>query len=74
MAHGTNDTRVAIAESEAIYTRLVEQGTRTRFVRLESEGHTVTDRGNKATEPDIVLDWFVEPLAGGRMAAPSPAR
>lgn len=65
MVHGTNDTRVAIAESEAMYTRLVEQGTPTRFVRLEGEGHTITDRGNKATEHDLVLAWFVEHLAAG---------
>ncbi|HET7012781.1 MAG TPA: alpha/beta fold hydrolase [Streptosporangiaceae bacterium] len=62
LAHGINDTRVAIAESERIHERLAERGHRCRLIRFEGEGHSVEDRGSAIALNQVIVDWFAEHL------------
>lgn len=43
LAHGINDARVAVAESERIHERLAGRGHLSRLIRFEGEGHSVED-------------------------------
>jgi dipeptidyl aminopeptidase/acylaminoacyl peptidase len=62
LAHGVNDTRVAVAESERIHERLAGRGHLSRLLRLEGEGHSVDDRKNGITLYQAIVDWFAEHL------------
>ncbi|HEX6857743.1 MAG TPA: prolyl oligopeptidase family serine peptidase [Streptosporangiaceae bacterium] len=62
LAHGINDARVAVAESERIHERLAERGHLSRLIRFEGEGHSVEDRKNGITLHQATLDWFAEHL------------
>jgi dipeptidyl aminopeptidase/acylaminoacyl peptidase len=62
LAHGINDTRVAVAESEQIHERLAGRGHPSRLIRIEGEGHSIDDRQNGITLLQAILDWFTEHL------------
>jgi len=69
LAHGINDARVAVAESERIHERLAGRGHLSRLLRIEGEGHSVGDRKNGITLHQAVIDWFAEHLGATHVRA-----
>jgi dipeptidyl aminopeptidase/acylaminoacyl peptidase len=62
LAHGVNDTRVSVAESERIHERLTQRGHLSKLIRFQGEGHSVGNRGNGIALHQVILDWFAEHL------------
>ena len=61
LMHGTNDTNVDIASSDAFYTRLTGQGKPVDYQRIDGAGHSIS---RQVDAPTMICDWLAEQLLG----------
>jgi dipeptidyl aminopeptidase/acylaminoacyl peptidase len=61
LAHGENDLRCPIAQSEQLFVALVKQGTPTVMVRFPGESHNMSSAGkpkHRIEQLKHILGWF----------------
>jgi dipeptidyl aminopeptidase/acylaminoacyl peptidase len=61
LLHGTNDTNVDIASSDAFYARLTELGKAVDYKRIDGAGHAMSQQ---VDVPTMICDWLTEKLLG----------
>ena len=59
LVHGTNDTNVDIASSDAFYARLTELGKPVDYQRVDGAGHSVSQKADMDT---LICDWLAAQL------------
>ncbi len=67
LAHGENDLRCPISQSEQLFVALVKQGTPTVFVRFPGESHNMSSAGkpkHRIEQLRHILGWFRKYLGG----------
>jgi dipeptidyl aminopeptidase/acylaminoacyl peptidase len=61
LLHGTNDTNVDIASSDAFYARLTERGQPVDYQRIDGAGHSIS---HHMDVPTLVCEWLAQKLLG----------
>jgi dipeptidyl aminopeptidase/acylaminoacyl peptidase len=59
LIHGTNDTNVDVAASDAFCARLTELGRQVDYERIDGAGHSISQ---KVDVPTLVCDWLTAQL------------
>ncbi|KAA2254055.1 S9 family peptidase [Solihabitans fulvus] len=62
LMHGSNDTRVAVENSDRMFLRLTDLGLPVRFEEIAGEGHVIADRDSQAAILRTIVAWFVSHL------------
>ncbi|MGH3289112.1 MAG: alpha/beta hydrolase family protein [Streptosporangiaceae bacterium] len=75
LIHGTNDTRVSINTSDALYTRLTELGKTVTYKRIDGAGHDIIQQ--ESGIETAICDWLAQnllPNLGDACQGPVTAR